>query len=80
MFFQEYNYNEFVKSHVYDLWNSYYNPNFTFISHELEKHGTCWKVDKGDKNLMDSNIVDLYNKYDPNDEFSYLNTYMSVAL
>ena len=29
---------------------------------------------------MDSNVVDFINKYDPNDEFSYLNTYMSIAM
>lgn len=29
---------------------------------------------------MDSSIVDFYNSFDPKDEFSFLNTYVSVVI
>lgn len=59
--FQEYNYNSFVKENIDHLWNSYYNPNWGFIQHELEKHGSCWNMDYGKKPEMDVKVVNLYN-------------------
>lgn len=51
MYFEESNYDEYVKKNIYLYWNSMYNPNWGFIHHELSKHGTCWRPDYGDSSM-----------------------------
>ena len=65
---------------IFDYWNSFYQNNWKFIHHELEKHGTCWDPIAGDTQKMPLNIKKIIETYDPQDRYSSINIYMQITI
>ena len=79
-YFRESDYNSYIKKNIYNYWNSFYNPNWGFIKHEITKHGTCWDSESGDKTVMNSKLVSILDNLDINDDIDKLNGYLSLAI
>jgi ribonuclease I len=79
-YFRESDYDAELRSEIYDYWNSFYNPNWGFIKHEIEKHGTCWDPAAGDKSKMDPKIKKILDTVNTDDDISKLNVYLKIAI
>ena len=80
LYFDESNLSPYLKQNLYNYWNGCYKDSWDFIKYELKKHGTCWNLDFGNPAQMDQGIFKILQAYNPNDEFSRLNTYMTIVL
>ncbi len=79
-YFGESDYDQYVKENIYKFWNSYYNPNWGFIHHEIQKHGTCWNPESGDKSVMNPKLASVIEKFNESDEFSHINTFLELTI
>lgn len=78
--FSEQNLSPHLQKVLFRFWNSYYHDNWEFLDHEITKHGTCWDPKLGNKEEMDSSIVDLLNQVDESDPYNVMNNYLEVVL
>lgn len=79
-YFRESDYDSEIKEMIYKYWNSFYNPNWGFINHEIQKHATCWNPELGEKSLMASNLVNILDKINLDDDISRINGYLKTAI
>jgi ribonuclease I len=80
LYFDESNISPELKSVLYNYWNGCYKDSWDFIRYELKKHGTCWSISAGNPQQMDQGIKKIMQAYNPDDEFSKVNTYMSIVV
>ena len=78
--FTEENLDDYLKRNLYNYWNSGYHGNWEFINHEITKHGSCWDPSLGDQSQIDTNVVNAINRYNAEDPYSLINTFLEVAL
>jgi ribonuclease I len=80
LYFDESNINPDLQKILYSYWNGCYKDSWDFIRYELKKHGTCWSIDAGNPQQMDQGIKNILHGYNPDDEFSKVNTYLSIVV
>lgn len=78
--FKEQNLSPYLKHNLYIFWNSFYHDNWEFLDHEITKHGSCWRPDYGDFNVMDRKLVDIIQTYDSSDDYSKINTFLTLTI
>lgn len=78
--FRESDFNTYIKQNIYKYWNSFYNPNWGFINHEITKHGTCWDAELGDRENMDEGVVKILENLDLESDVEKLNGYLETAI
>jgi ribonuclease I len=80
LYFDESNLSPYLQSNLYNYWTACFKDNWTFMKHELKTHGTCWDLKSGDTSKMDQGIAKIIAGYNPSDQFSNINTYMTIVL
>jgi len=71
-----------VQSNLIKFWNSLYNPQSSFIEHELEKHSTCWNPELGDISKMPAEIQPLVQaaRDSKGDQYIIANNYLKIGM
>ena len=78
--FKEQNLSPYLKQNLFLYWNSFYHENWEFLDHEITKHGSCWNPEYGDQQVMDKNLADIIQSYDASDDYSKINTFLTLTL
>lgn len=78
--FKQQNLNTYLQENLFTYWNSYYHENWEFLDHEIIKHGSCWRPDYGDFNIMNKNLANIIQSYDSSDDYSKINTFLTLTI
>lgn len=78
--FKEQNLSPYLQQNLFDYWNSYYHDNWEFLDHEITKHGSCWNPAAGDFQQMDQQLAQIIQSYNPSDDYSKINTFLTLTV
>ena len=78
--FKEENLTPYLKQNLFTYWNSFYHENWEFLDHEIVKHGSCWRPDLGNLKTMDKSLADIIETYDSSDDYSLINTFLTLTI
>lgn len=78
--FKEQNLSPYLKQNLFLYWNSFYHDNWEFMDHEITKHGSCWRPEYGNSQVMNQKLADIIQSYNSLDDYSKINTFLTLTL